>query len=93
MVLDPKLAFGLIAGAGAVIRGVYSFINKKKEDPSLKWSWIVFTSEAVPAFAFGFMAGAGMNQPLSAFTAITAFFFGMGFTSAIAKATTRSKKC
>lgn len=85
--MDPRLIFGLIAGFGAVARGVYSFLNKKKEDPSLKWSWVAFSTEAVASFAFGFFAGAALDTPFTAYSAISAFFMGMGFTSALSKGT------
>lgn len=91
--MDPKLAFGLIVGAGAIFRGVFSFINKKKEDPSIKWNWVVFASEAIPAFAIGFMTGAAWDQPFTTISAISAFFFGAGFTSVVSKASVRKKKC
>ena len=91
MVVDPKLAFGLIVGLGSVFRGVISFINKKKETPDLKWDWVVFASEAIPSFAVGFLAGAIYEQPLTALSAITAFFFGAGFTSLVSKAATGAR--
>ena len=86
MNLEPALLFGFVSGLGAVFRVVWSFLNLKKDDPTLKWSWLTFSTEAFPIFAVGFLAGTTIIQPLTTVALISAFFAGAGLISVATKA-------
>jgi hypothetical protein len=85
MVLETGFWFGLIVGAGSIVRCLWSFIKLKKDDPSIKWDWITFVTEAIPSFAAGFAAGILMSNPLTLINGIMAFFGGAGLVSMTTK--------
>ncbi len=75
-----QLIVAVVAGLGAVSRGVWSYVKKKAKNPKLKFDPLKIFITLAPAFAAGFVAGYAlrMSYPIDY---LAVFFAGAGFSS------------
>lgn len=78
--MQEQLIVAIIAGLGAVSRGLWSYLKKKAKNPKLKFDLLKIFITLAPAFVAGFVAGYSLrlSYPID-FLAV--FFAGAGFSS------------
>lgn len=78
--MQEQLIVAVIAGLGAVSRGLWSYLKKRAKNPKLKFDPLKMFITLAPAFAAGFVAGYALRMyyPIDY---LAVFFAGAGFSS------------